>query len=234
MAITFSTQYPANVKNSYWQGKKKFKEKVKSDTKTGLGDLLKDAEAKWKLIPFKKLDAAQLNAPNYPKALSNLKEAETIKKTQVKAARDAITLAMNHAKATARNPALSNSTQTEATGLANRLSTLQGYLTGLPLDDLKQAAVNLKAAATGGTALRNITLRYKAGHVADSPEGTLWASGKVTIRKLTWTNQIAVPDPSYLEDETVTIDATRPDNSLYRNDLKLTELSDDHRIAKFG
>ena len=63
MSAPNNTAWPAALTNAAWQKKKSFMDKAKSKTKTGLGDTLKAAEAAWKLVDFKIMDASKLPMP---------------------------------------------------------------------------------------------------------------------------------------------------------------------------
>lgn len=229
MAVTFSTKYPAVLTNTTWQRQKSALDKAKP--KTGLGPALTQAEAAWKAIPFKALDARTAKAATAAKAKENLAAAKLIKKNEVKTGLAAVVKAMKLAQSTAKNKALSDKARTGAASIAAGLDTLQGYLLHLTLDDLSHKVDELAAAANADLALRAIDLRLKGAATANAPKAVRKPDGTVTVTGLEW--ELTAGDPRRLLNTLLTVRATQPDGSLFINDMTLTALSNDRKTAKF-
>lgn len=229
MTVNFTTKYPTALTNAAWQKHKTALDKTKG--KTGLGPALTAAEAAWKAIPFKKLDATTAGAKSAGIAKENLAAAKLIKKTQVKAGLAAVVKAMKLAQTQAKNKANSDKARAGAASIAAGLDTLQGYLLNLTLDDMAHEVDRLEAEVNQDLALRDFDLRRKGGATAYGAKGVRKPDGTVTAGGLEW--EPTAGDPRKLLKTLITVRATQPDNSLFINDMILTALSNDLKTAKF-
>ncbi len=229
MTVNFPTKYPATLTNAAWQKYKNALDKAKG--KTGLGPALVAAEAAWKAIPFKKLDATTAGAKSAGIATTNLAAAKLAKKTEVKAGLAAVVTAMKAAQAQAKNKALSDKARAGAATIANGLDTLQGYLLNLKLDDMAQEVDRLGAEANAELALHDFDLRRKGGATASGTKGVRAPDGRVTVSGLAW--EPTAGNPRKLVQTLITVKAIQPDGSIFVNDMILTALSNDLKQAAF-
>ncbi len=229
MTVDFPTKYPATLTNAAWQKSKSTLDKAKG--KTGLGPALVAAEAAWKAIPFKKLDAGMAGAKSAGIAKANLATAKLAKKTEVKAGLTAVVKAMKLAQAQTKNKALSDKARAGAGSIANGLDALQGYLLNLSLDDMAREVDRLEAEVNADVALHSIDLRRKGGATAYAPKAVRAPDGRVTVSGLEW--EPTAGNPRKLLKTLITVRATQPDGSLFVNDMILTALSNDLKKAAF-
>jgi hypothetical protein len=142
MSVTFPTAYPAALTNAAWQKKKTFKEKLKSKTKTGLGETLIAAEKAWKLVPFTTLaankQAQTRGVRSYLTVQHNRAAAQEAINGSVNTAHLALMAASRKANATSQNAALSPASKTAATTLSSALMKQAVLLKGIKLDDFDE------------------------------------------------------------------------------------------------
>ena len=147
--IDFSTKFPKNANNVYWQKKKSFKDKTKKATKTGLGAELTKAEKAWNAIPWKQLDFRTVKPK--PKTIQEAKQAlataKQIQSTQVRAAIKATESAIAKAKTTGRNKALS----VRAHDIAYRFGKPYGYQKAHNIADTFRRGYERRNRGWGGT-----------------------------------------------------------------------------------
>ncbi|MCC7358045.1 MAG: hypothetical protein IT317_01110 [Anaerolineales bacterium] len=229
MTVNFATKYPAALTNTAWQRRKNRLDKALP--KTGLGPALTQAEAAWKDIPFKALDARTAKAVTAAKAKENLAAAKQIKKNEVKLGLAAVVKALKLAQRTSANKLLSGPACTGAREIAAGLDTLQGYLLHLTIDDLSHKVDELAAAANAEQALRAIELRREGGATANAPKAVRQLDGTVTVTGLEW--ELTAGNPRKLLNVLITVRATQTDGSLFINDMILTALSNDLKTARF-
>jgi beta-glucosidase-like glycosyl hydrolase len=145
MTVPADITYPAIATNAAWQKKKSFIDKSKSSTKTGLGAALIDAEAKWKLIPWAKMDASKLSWANVKQAQQRLADAKAAHE-KVVAAKNSVLAAKKQAAATAINKALSKPAQTAAAAIEVELQKAQDRLDKVDLKDIESLVQKAEAA----------------------------------------------------------------------------------------
>jgi hypothetical protein len=232
--IDFSTKFPANATNVYWQKKKSFKDKTKKATKTGLGAELTKAEKAWNAIPWKQLDFRTVKPK--PKTIQEAKQAlaaaKQIQSTQVRAAIKAMETAVAKAKATGRNKALSDKAAGAAQGIEIVLNRAKVPLEKLKLDDLAGEIVRLETELKGRQSLSDIILRFERGFVASGQKGTIAADNSVTVAGLRWEPSLTQAPKTY-KGKRLAVTGTRLDGSLFANDMVLASLSSDATKAKF-
>jgi hypothetical protein len=143
MTAPADTKWPAALSNAAWQKKKSFLDKAKSKTKTGLGAELLRAEAAWKQIQFKLLDAKQVPMPR-PVDVDNAKQAAaTHLKTAGSAASKTLLAAAAKAAATKNNKALSADARKAAAAIEKGLLTQARLIKGIKLSDFDDARNDL-------------------------------------------------------------------------------------------
>jgi len=232
--IDFSTKFPKNASNAYWQKKKSFKDKAKKATKTGLGAELTKAEKAWNAIPWKQLDFRTVKPK--PKTIQEAKQAlataKTIQSTQVRAAIAAMQNAAGKAKTTGRSKALSDGAAGAAQAIEIVLNRAKVPLEKLKLDDLAGEIVRLETELKGRQSLREVTLRFERGFVASGQKATIAADNSVTVAGLRWEPSLTQAPKTY-KGKKLAVTGTRLDGSLYANDMVLTSISSDATKAKF-
>jgi hypothetical protein len=146
MSAPKNTAWPAVLTNAAWQKKKSFLDKAKSKTKTGLGAELVKAEASWKDIDFKCLDAKKVPIFTASEADRLKKLAEDHLDTAVEPAITAIKAAAIKAGATKNNKALSSDARKAATDIEKGLlkqATLLEDIKVTDFDDAKNDIIQL-------------------------------------------------------------------------------------------
>ena len=138
-----NTAWPATLTNAAWQKKKSFLDKAKSKTKTGLGAELGKAEATWKQIDFKSLDASKIPMPTAAEVDKRKKAAEAILNTAGKAAGKAILAAAAKAAATKTNKALSTDARKAAADIEKGLLSQASLLRDIKFTDFDDAKTNI-------------------------------------------------------------------------------------------
>lgn len=152
MAVTFKTQYPAELTNAAWQ---KAKGKLDKLTKTGLGPLLDEAQRAWGAINFN-----LLNEKKQTYDISNLLESSTARYQEaqqhlagpVNTANLALLQASRKARDIAQKKKLSKPAVAAATTLSNALQKQAALLKSIKLTDYDKYILELKrsnAAQTG-------------------------------------------------------------------------------------
>lgn len=143
MSAPNNITWPAALTNAAWQKKKSFLDKAKSKTKTGLGAELLKAEAAWKGINFKSLDASKNPMPT-AKEVDRLKKlAEDHLDDAVKDAIEAIEEAADKAGTTKVNKGLSSDARKAATSIESGLKVQAKLLTDINLLDFDAAKLNI-------------------------------------------------------------------------------------------
>jgi hypothetical protein len=143
MTAPQNTAWPATLTNAAWQKKKSFLDKAKSKTKTGLGAELVKAEAAWKKINFKLLDASKNPMPTAKEVDRVKKLAEDHRDDEVKDAMEAIDDAADKAGLTKANKALSSDARKAATSIELGLKNQAKLLSDINLLDFDQAKLNI-------------------------------------------------------------------------------------------
>lgn len=143
MAITFLTDYPKELTNKAWQKEKSIVDKLKSKTKTGLGEALEAAEKAWNKISWKSLiaDNAMFTVDSGGKyrGEDEFEFAKANAKAElagaVSSARKCLMAASSAARETAENKDLSKDAVKKATALSKGLMDHEALLRDISLDD---------------------------------------------------------------------------------------------------
>lgn len=143
MAITFLTDYPKNLTNKAWQKEKSIADKLKSKTKTGLGEALEAAETAWNKISWNTLiaDNAMFTVDKGGKyrGEDEFEFAKANAKAElagaVASARKALMAASGAARDTSQNKDLSKDAVKKAQELSKGLLDLEANLRDIKLDD---------------------------------------------------------------------------------------------------
>jgi hypothetical protein len=143
MTAPTNTAWPAALTNAAWQKKKSFLDKAKSKTKTGLGAELTKAEAAWKQIDFKILDATKQVIPTAKEADNKKAAADTHLKTVVAAASKAALAAAKKAAETKNNTALSSTARKTAAAIEKGLLNQARLIKTIKLTDFDAAKDNV-------------------------------------------------------------------------------------------
>lgn len=143
MTAPKNTAWPAALTNAAWQKKKSFLDKAKSKTKTGLGAELAAAEAAWKQIDFKILDATKLPLPTATEVDKRKQAAMNHLKTAGSAASKAALAAAAKAAATKNNKALSTDARKAAADIEKGLIAQSRLLRDIKLTDFDDAKNNI-------------------------------------------------------------------------------------------
>jgi hypothetical protein len=143
MTVPTNTAWPAALTNAAWQKKKSFLDKAKSKTKTGLGAELVKAEAAWKQIDFKVLDATKQVMPTAKEADNKKSAADAHLKTVVAGASKAALAAAKKAADTKGNTALSTTARKAAADIEKGLLNQAKLLKLIKLSDFDSAKNNV-------------------------------------------------------------------------------------------
>lgn len=136
MSVPDDKTYPATATDAAWQKKKSFLDKAKAKTKTGLGAALKTAEASWKAIPWKDLDASTKTAGTPASAEKHLDTAK-LALVKVTKAKDDLDAAKDQAKLTKSNKGLSKAASTAAATIETDLGKAIKRLNQIGLTDFE-------------------------------------------------------------------------------------------------
>lgn len=139
MTVPKNTAWPAALSNAAWQKKKTFMDKAKSKTKTGLGAELLKAEAAWKKVDFKALDATKNPMPTAKEVDRYKKAAEDHMDTVGQAAIKAIRDAADKAGDVKTNKHLSAEARRAATDLEKGLNGQADLLDAIKFTDFDSA-----------------------------------------------------------------------------------------------
>jgi hypothetical protein len=137
--------YSVVCTNKMWQKHKTFKDKTKSSTKTGLGPVLKAAEAAWAKIKWAELDAKKLKATTVNQANTN-KQKATAMLAIVQQAIVAVEAARVKAEATRTNQSLSDSAKRQAEVIRNGMAGMKSRLETVSLNDFDAEIQRLQNA----------------------------------------------------------------------------------------
>ena len=228
--IDFSTKYPKDVSNAYWQGKKSFADKTKAATKTGLGAALVTAEKAWNEVPWKALDFRTVKAASVEDAKKNLANGKLVQTGEVAKAEAALGAAARMAATTKANKALTPAARSAAAGIELRLNRLKGLLDKLKLDDLAGEITRLEQETEGKNTFRTHTIELHmpgGGHLANATQGHQNKDGTVEIADIHWVGMGSIDK---YKNKAINVRAHRLDGSLFTNDMKV--LTTDGKKAK--
>jgi hypothetical protein len=132
--------YPALITDREWQKKKKFKDKLRKVTKTGLGAELIKAEAAYKKIKFDLLDAKMQG--KWPSGDAIVEGKERAEDHYARVVKPAITIflrASKKAHLATKNAALSKQAQTAAAAISKELMKHVAAWNSIEFDDFDEA-----------------------------------------------------------------------------------------------
>lgn len=144
MSVPDDMTYPATATDAAWQKKKGFLDKAKAKTKTGLGATLKTAEASWKAIPWKDLDASKKTAGT-PATAEKLRETAELALVKVSQAKDDLEAAQKLAKTTKTIKGLSKTASTAAATIETDLGKAIKRLDKIGLTDFDDLIKKVQA-----------------------------------------------------------------------------------------
>lgn len=150
--LNFVTIYPAEVTNKEWQKKKTLKDKLKKSTKTGLGELLDNAEQKWGAINWNALDVRDaMKKVDKSAKYRSIKEIQIAKaigeaelKGPVQLARKALLAASKKASLVVKDGHLSKEAAAKASAISKKLLEQEAYLRDLTLQDFDDYVVKFQ------------------------------------------------------------------------------------------
>jgi len=146
LAITFLTDYPKELTNKSWQKEKSIADKLKSKTKTGLGEALETAEEAWKKINWESMIADnamfKVDSGGKYRGEEEFDFAKGIAQAEVKgavaSARKALMAASAAARDTSANKDMSKDAVKKAQELSKGLMDLESKLRDINLDDFDE------------------------------------------------------------------------------------------------
>jgi hypothetical protein len=141
--LNFVTDYPAECTNKEWQKKKSLKDKWQKSTKTGLGELLDNAQQKCGAINWIALDVRdamkKVDASAKYRSIQEIQVAKAVGEAELKGpvqlARKALLAASKKATLLARDGKLSKDATAKATSMSKKLLEFEAYLRDITLDD---------------------------------------------------------------------------------------------------
>ena len=143
MAITFPTAYPANLTDAHWQ---QSKNKVDKLSKSGLGPLLKKAEADWKAVKWNAMVASK-RQDNLKDMLGGLKILKANAQAEidgpVKTAYKSLKAASEKAHKVSKQLTLSKGAADVAKAMTQDLHDQAQLLKAIKLDDWDRDLANL-------------------------------------------------------------------------------------------
>jgi len=146
LAITFLTEYPKELTNKAWQKEKSITDKLKKNTKTGLGDALEAAAKAWDKISWNMLiaDNAMFTVDSGGKyrGEEEFEFAKANAKAElagaVASARKCLMAASKEAHNTSENKELSKDAVKKAVTLSKGLMDMESNLRDIKLDDFDE------------------------------------------------------------------------------------------------
>ncbi|MBL9083795.1 MAG: hypothetical protein JNK76_18405 [Planctomycetales bacterium] len=185
MAINFLTDYPKTLTNKAWQKEKSVADKLKSKTKTGLGEDLEAAEKAWNSINFECMIADNaMFAVDKGGKYRGEEEFDFAKgvataelKNSVAVARKVLMRASGTARDTSMNKDLSKDAIKKAQEISKGLLDLEAKLRDITLDDFdekKQRFTQLKAMQLKALAKDIVNLEKALIAVAKTPTLEFW------------------------------------------------------------
>jgi hypothetical protein len=177
--------FPKELTNKAWQKEKSVLDKVKSKTKTGLGEDLEAAEEAWNKINWIALDATtamgkvdQSSKYRAPKEFDFAKAvAEAELKGPVELARKALLKASASARDASQNKDLSKDAVKKATEISKKLLDMEKSLRDIHLDDFDEKKARFEelfALQMKGLKKAVLDLEAGLGEVAKSPTKETW------------------------------------------------------------
>ena len=177
--------YPKELTNKAWQKEKSVLDKVKSKTKTGLGEDLEAAEEAWNKINWNALDATRaMSKVDQSSKYRSTKEFDFAKavgeaelKGPVALARKALLKASGSARDASQNKDLSKDAIKKATEISKKLLDMEKVLRDVHLDDFdekKARFVELFAIQMKGFKKAVSELEAGLGEVAKNPTRQTW------------------------------------------------------------
>ncbi len=186
MAIKFVTTYPDNLKDAHWQSSKSKLDKV---SKSGLGPLLKKAEADWKAVSWDAMKAARRTDDLYD-LLGGLKVSSAKAKAEldgpVKTAYNSLKAASEKAFKVSKQVTLSKGAADVAKTMSTDLQKQSQLLKGIKLDDWDKALSDLKVVNNSQDAIYDQNFSKIQDGLAElriDPSHTGW--GKANLKKRT-------------------------------------------------
>lgn len=170
--IRFDINYPRELTNKAWQKAKSLKDKLQKATKTGLGELLDNAQAKWESVNWNSLEVSwAMRKVDQSAKFRSIKEIQIAKavgeaelKGPVKLARQALLAASKKADSLAKEGKLSKDATAKARELAKKLLEQEALLRDLTLDDFDEKAVRFQQ-------LYDMQIKKLKGDVQNLEEG---------------------------------------------------------------
>ena len=177
--------YPKELTNKAWQKEKSVLDKVKSKTKTGLGEDLELAESSWNKINWDALDATTaMGKVDQSSKYRSSKEfdfakgvAEAELKGPVALARKALLKASASARDASQNKDLSKDAVKKATEISKTLLDMEKTLRYIHLDDFDEKKARFEelfAMQMKGFKKAVLDLEAGLGEVAKNPTKTTW------------------------------------------------------------
>jgi hypothetical protein len=146
LAITFPTAYPANLTDAHWQQSKNKLDKL---SKSGLGPLLKKAEADWKAVKWDVLKESKRKPDIAIGFLASLKadraKAQALLDGPVKTAQQSLKAASEKAHKVSKQLTLSKGAADVAKAMSQDLHDQAQLLKGIKLTDFDQALTALES-----------------------------------------------------------------------------------------
>lgn len=229
MTIPLDTLYPALATKEEWQKKKSFKEKVKSATKTGLGDKLTKAEQAWGAIKWQYLSEKDLHPqPQTPvQAQSNLNRAK-LALEQVKTAREAVNTARLAANTAANNDALSETAREYARKISAALLKAHNRLGQVNVDDFEAQYETLaeheEDLAKQRKKLTNVRVIHNNQEIFTAAKAKRVNDNRIDVPAAQWAQ---AGDKLDMVDVHVTVRGTAGDNSPFEQNMKIDQLTRD-------
>jgi hypothetical protein len=184
MAITFATVYPDNLKDPHWQSSKS---KLDKASKSGLGPLLKKAEADWKAVSWDAMKAARRKDDLYD-LLSGLKDSSAKAKAElegpVKIAYNSLKAASEKAHKVSKQVTLSKGAALVAKAMSADLHNQAQLLKAIKLDDWDKELADLKVVNNAQDAIYDQNLSKIQDGLAElrtNPTFDGW--GKANLKK---------------------------------------------------
>ena len=230
MTVPKDTLYPVLATKTEWHKKKSFKDKVKSATKTGLGEKLKTAEQAWAAIKWEYLNEVDLPRPQSAvQAQSNLNRAKLALQA-VATTRTALTNARNAALQAADNDALSATAQTYATNIAAALAKALNRLAQVKIDDFEgqyeTLAEHEEDQAKQRRKLTAVRVLHNRQEIFTAAKAKRVSDNRIEIAEADWAE---AGDKLAMVDAKVTVHATQFDDSTFQHDMKIDQLTRDGR-----
>lgn len=220
MTVPADRTYPANATNAAWQKKKSVLDKAMSDTKTGLGATLKEAELAWKAIPWADLDASTKTAAT-PAGAAKLRETAEEALKKVTDAKDKLKAAKEQAKQSKLNKKLSKGAMNAAAQIEIDLNTAINRLGTVKLTDFDTLVQKVQNEAV--TKLRSISVSVGNTVVMTGTTAT-WDRKLFKVSGVVWKKgdaQAIMGKTAVVSAEKIASEKTEGGYLLFKNDMKL-------------